>query len=118
MQDHQGQLDHQGQKVKRANKVMMGKLKAPQDHLATEVQLATEEIEGILETLATLVKKDLMGTEEKLDSKVYPGILDHQASQDQRDPKVKRVKKESKGHGVQLAAEARRALLGYLVRGA
>lgn len=72
-------------------------------------------IEGSLETLVILVKKGSMEKEENLDSKAYLGILDHQASQEQRDPKVMWVKKESKEHGAMQGAEAHRASLGYQV---
>lgn len=115
MQDHQGQLDHRGQRGRRENKVMTGRWKARRDHPETEAPLVTEEIEGNLETLVILVKKGLMEKEENLDSKAYLGILDHQASQEQRDPKVMWVKKESKEQGAVQGAEAHRAPLGYQV---
>lgn len=101
--------------MRRENKVMTGRWKAHRDHPETEVLLVTEEIEGSLETLVILAKKGLMEKEENLDSKAYLGILDHQASQEQRDPKVMWVKKESKEHEAVQGAEAHRAPLGYLV---
>lgn len=101
--------------MRRENKVMTGRWKAHKDHPETEVPLVTEEIEGSPETLVILAKKGLMEKEENLDSKAYLGILDHQASQEQRDPKVMWVKKGSKEHEAVLGAEAHRALLGYLV---
>lgn len=115
MQDHQGQLDHQGQRGKRDNKVMTGREKAHRDHLETEALLVTEVTEGSLETLVILGRKGLMEKEENLGSKAYRGILDHQASQEQRDPKVMWVKKESKEHRAVQGAEAHRVSLGYQV---
>lgn len=75
----------------------------------------TEVTEGSLETLVILVRKGLMEKEENLGSKAYREILDHQASQEQRDPKVMWVKKESKEHRAVQGAGAHRASLGYQV---
>ncbi|KAI1232067.1 hypothetical protein IHE44_0007120 [Lamprotornis superbus] len=79
------------------NKVMTGREKAHRDHLETEALLVTEVTEGSLETLVILGRKGLMEKEENLGSKAYRGILDHQASQEQRDPKGQKGKQGAQG---------------------
>ncbi|MBN3322403.1 CRA1B protein, partial [Atractosteus spatula] len=104
---HRALWDHLDPKEKRGNRGMMGRQRGLLVLQETEVLLETEGTEANQGTQAIQVTKGWTDKEASLEPLGCLGILDLQDNQDLKDLRVMRARKENKGAGEKLEAEAR-----------